>query len=73
MSSSKRIQRTLIAKDDIRGWAEERKARPACVKGTDQWFRVFEQRNLALIVEDRMADGKHSNFNKLVSRDTAQV
>jgi hypothetical protein len=37
----------------------------------EQWFRVFDQRNLALIVEDTMADGRPSNFNKLVSRDTA--
>jgi len=35
----------------------------------DQWFRVFDQRKLALIVEDRMADGKPGNFNKLVSRE----
>jgi hypothetical protein len=38
----------------------------------DQWFRVFDNRHLALIVEDRMADGKPSNFNKLVSRETAE-
>lgn len=35
----------------------------------DQWFRVFDDRKLALIVEDKMADGKPGNFNKLVSRD----
>ncbi len=34
----------------------------------DQWFRVFDQRKLALIVEDTMADGRPGNFNKLVSR-----
>jgi hypothetical protein len=38
----------------------------------DQWFRVFDMRNLALIVEDRTADGKPSNFNKLISRETAE-
>jgi hypothetical protein len=38
----------------------------------EQWFRVFHKRNLALIVEDRMADGKPSNFNKLVSRETVE-
>jgi hypothetical protein len=36
-----------------------------------QWFRVFDQRKLALIVEDKTADGKPSYFNKLVSRETA--
>ncbi len=38
--------------------------------GWDQWFRVFEEKDLALLVEDRMADGRPSNFNKLVSRST---
>ena len=37
----------------------------------DQWFGVFDKRHLALIVEDKMADGRPSNFNKLVSRETA--
>ena len=39
----------------------------------DQWFQVFDDRNLALIVEDQMADGKPSNFNKLVSRENANA
>jgi hypothetical protein len=39
----------------------------------DQWFRVFDKRKLALIVEDRTADGKLSNFNKLVSRETVEA
>ncbi len=39
----------------------------------DQWFRVFDQRNLALIVEEKMADGRPGNFNKLVSRDNAKA
>ena len=36
----------------------------------DQWFRVFDKRKLALVVEDRMADGQPSNFNKLVKRES---
>lgn len=39
----------------------------------EQWFRVFDDRKLALVVEEKMADGKPSNFNKLVSRDTAHA
>ena len=39
----------------------------------DQWFRVFDERRLALLVEDKMADGTPSNFNKLVSRDAVRV
>jgi hypothetical protein len=39
----------------------------------EQWFGVFDKRQLALIVEDKMADGRPSNFNKLVSRETARA
>jgi hypothetical protein len=35
----------------------------------DEWFEKFEASNLALIVQDTTADGKRSNFNKLVHRD----
>jgi len=40
--------------------------------GWDQWFKVFDSRGLALIVQDRTASGQTSNFNKLVSREIAQ-
>lgn len=97
--ATKAAERVLTDHDEIRKWAEARKARPACVRGTEaddgtcllrldfpgyagaeslepipweQWFRIFDKRKLALIVEDKMADGKPSNFNKLVSRDTAE-
>jgi hypothetical protein len=90
----------LTNHEDIRRWAEARKAQPACVKGTesdhgscllrldfpgysgedslqaiewDQWFDVFDKRKLALIVEEKTAEGKSSNFNKLVSRDNAKA
>jgi hypothetical protein len=39
----------------------------------DQWFQILDQRKLALIVEDKMADGTPSSFNKLVSREAAHV
>lgn len=95
---SRRPSRVLTDPDEIREWAEERGARPACVKGTgssrgvgmirldfpghtgeeslqpvdwDEWFDKFDERGLALIVEDTMADGTKSNFNKLVSRHAA--
>jgi hypothetical protein len=90
----------LTDHDEIRRWAEARKAQPSCVKGTaresgscllrldfpgysgedsleaiewDQWFDVFDKRKLALVVEEKTAEGKPSNFNKLVSRDTAEA
>ena len=84
--------------EEIRRWAEERGARPACVRGTggegdpgmirldfpgfsggdslqeiswDEWFRQFDENNLALLVQDTTGRGRKSNFNKLVSRETA--
>ncbi|HEV7553724.1 MAG TPA: hypothetical protein VGP65_18725 [Candidatus Angelobacter sp.] len=35
----------------------------------DEWFREFEKQNLVLIVEEKTASGRKSNFNKLVGRD----
>jgi hypothetical protein len=39
----------------------------------DRWFRVLDQRKLAVVVEDQMADGRPSNFNKLVSRQNVHA
>lgn len=91
--------RPLIDRDEIQRWSEERKATPACVKGTggkgdtgmirldfpgysggdslveiswEDWFKTFEDRGLALLVQDKTADGQRSNFNKLVSRDSVR-
>jgi len=36
----------------------------------DEWFRQFDENDLALIVQDTTAAGERSNFNKLVRRDT---
>ena len=85
--------------NEIRRWAEERGAKPACVKGTgghgdigmirldfpgysgeeslqpiswEEWFKKFDERNLALLYQETTADGQKSNFNKLVSRETAK-
>lgn len=37
----------------------------------DDWFAKFDERGLALIVQDKTGRGQKSNFNKLVSRETA--
>ncbi|MGR3480254.1 hypothetical protein [Salipiger marinus] len=37
----------------------------------DEFFRVFEQNNLAFLYQEKTADGSISRFNKLVRRDTA--
>jgi ferritin-like metal-binding protein YciE len=90
----------LTDHDEIRSWAEERGAEPACVRGTggkgdigmirldfpgysgeeslehiswDGWFEKFDERRLALLVQDTTRSGEASNFNKLVSRETAQA
>src|SRR4051812_4736694 len=39
----------------------------------DDWFQKFDESGLALLVQDRTASGQKSNFNKLVSRETAGV
>lgn len=84
--------------EEIRRWAEERHAKPSCVKGTgdkkdtgvirldfpgysgedrleeiswDDWFQKFDDNDLGLLIQDKTADGKKSNFNKLVKRDEA--
>jgi hypothetical protein len=38
----------------------------------DEWFRAFDANQLAFVYEDKTADGKPSNFNKLVSRATVE-
>jgi len=85
--------------DEIRRWAEDRGAEPACVKGTrgrggtcmirldfpgysgedslehiswDEWFENFDKNRLALLKQEKTARGQKSNFNKLVSRATAE-
>ena len=85
--------------DEIRQWAEERGARPTCVRGTggkgdtgmirldfpgysgadsleeiswDDWFRSFDENGLALLHQETTAGGEKSNFNKIVSRETAE-
>jgi ferritin-like metal-binding protein YciE len=92
--------RVLTYPEEIRQWAEERGARPACVQGTggkgdvgmirlefggpfgnddklqeiswDDWSREFQDRDLALIVQEKTARGQKSNFNKLISKQTAE-
>jgi len=97
--ATKAESKVTFAHDEIRRWAEERGAKPACVKGTgggsdvgmlrldfpgysgeqslehiswEDWFQKFDQHNLALIYQETTAGGQRSNFNKLVSRETAE-
>lgn len=38
----------------------------------DEFFEEFDKKRLALLVEDRMPDGRRSNFNKIISRQTIE-
>ncbi len=37
--------------------------------GWDEFFAIFDENGLALLHQDKTADGKQSRFNKLVRRD----
>ena len=37
----------------------------------DEWFQKFDEQGLALLFQETTANGKRSNFNKIVSRETA--
>ena len=39
----------------------------------DEWFDKFDERSLALLYQETTAGGAQSNFNKLVSRETAEA
>ena len=38
----------------------------------DEWFEKFDERGLALLYQEETAAGEKSNFNKIVSRETAE-
>lgn len=54
---------------DFPGYSGEQSLEPI---EWEQWFGVFDDRGLALLVQDETAGGQRSNFNKLVSRENAQ-
>ena len=37
----------------------------------DEWFRAFDENNLAFLYQDRTSDGSESRFFKLINRDSA--
>jgi hypothetical protein len=38
----------------------------------EEWFEDFDDNSLALLVQDETANGQKSNFNKLISRESAE-
>ena len=39
----------------------------------DQWFKSFDDNDLALVYQEKTAGGQRSTFNKLVARETARA
>ena len=39
----------------------------------DEFFEKFDESELALVYQEKTADGQKSNFNKLISRETASA
>jgi hypothetical protein len=39
----------------------------------DDFFEKFDERSLALVYQEQTAEGQQSNFNKLISRETASA
>jgi len=54
-----------ILRIDFPGGAGEDQLEPI---SWDEWFRIFEENNLAFLYQERKADGEPSTFFKLVRR-----
>ena len=53
---------------DFPGYSGEDSLQPI---SWEDWFEKFDERNLALIVQQKTAKGQKSNFNKLISRESS--
>ncbi len=38
----------------------------------DEWFNAFEENKLALVYQDKTADGRQSRFNKIIGREAIE-
>ncbi len=61
MSSAEKI----TDHEETRGWAQARGGRPSKVKDV---FKIFDERKLALLEQDKTASGAASRFFKFVER-----
>jgi hypothetical protein len=55
-----------VLRIDFPGGAGEEDLEPI---SWDEWFKTFDEQGLALLYQDRKADGEDSTFAKLVRRD----
>jgi hypothetical protein len=58
-----------ILRIDFPGYSGEETLEPI---SWDEFFRHFDERNLAFVYQDRTADGELSRFNKLVDRSEVE-
>jgi anaerobic selenocysteine-containing dehydrogenase len=58
-----------ILRIDFPGYSGEGKLEPI---SWDEFFEKFDAQELALIYQEKTADGQRSNFNKIVSRHTVE-
>jgi anaerobic selenocysteine-containing dehydrogenase len=58
-----------ILRIDFPGYSGEGKLEPI---SWDEFFEKFDEQELALVYQEKTADGEKSNFNKIVSRHTAE-
>jgi len=58
-----------ILRIDFPGYSGEGKLEPI---SWDEFFEKFDEQELALVYQEKTADGEKSNFNKIVSRQTVE-
>lgn len=63
---TKNARETEILRIDFPSYEEEN-LRPV---SWEKWFEIFERNKLALVYQERTKEGKQSNFNKIVDRET---
>jgi hypothetical protein len=59
-----------ILRIDFPGYAGADRLEPI---GWDEFFRIFDESELAFLRQDRTRDGKISRFNKFVARDGVEL
>jgi hypothetical protein len=70
-----RVKRTGARNDpglirlDFPGYRGEETLEPT---SWEEWFKAFDAHHLAFVYQEKSADGKRSNFNKLVSREAVE-
>jgi hypothetical protein len=55
-----------VLRIDFPGYSGEGSLKPI---SWNEWFKKFEQNNLAFLYQERTADGKQSRFFKLIARE----